>query len=99
MEAQPIVLKHERIDDIPLLFGMMRRMNIANILDKQLPRRHLQKGLSNGNLAVGWLAYVLSQADHRKSVVQEWANGLHHTSNTCHVCACSLLLANPVRAC
>ena len=86
MEAQPIVLKHERIDDIPLLFGMMRRMNIANILDKQLPRHHLQKGLSNGNLAVGWLAYVLSQADHRKSVVQEWANGLHHTLESLYAC-------------
>src|SRR5947199_9574594 len=79
MEAQPVILQYERIDDIPLLFGMMRRINIADILDKHMPRHHLQKGLSNGNLAVGWLAYILSQADHRKSVVQEWANGLPHT--------------------
>jgi len=86
METQPLVLQHERIDDIPLLFGMMRRMNIADILDKQMPRHHLQKGLSNGNLAVGWLAYMLSQADHRKSVVQEWANGLHHTLESLYAC-------------
>lgn len=87
METQPVVLKHERIDDIPLLFGMMRRMSIAEILDTQMPRHHLQKGLSNGNLAVGWLAYILSQADHRKSVVQEWANGIHHTLESLYACA------------
>jgi transposase len=87
METQPLVLQYERIDDVPLLFGMMRRMNIADILDKHLPRHHLQQGLSNGNLAVGWLAYILSQSDHRKSVVQEWANGLQHTLEALYGCS------------
>ena len=32
--------------------------------------------MSNGNLAVGWLTFILSQSDHRKSAVQDWANGL-----------------------
>jgi transposase len=86
MEAQPVVLQHERIDDIPLLFGMMRRMNIAEILDKQMPRHHLHKGLSNGDLAVGWLAYVLSEADHRKSAVEDWAKGLTHTLESLYGC-------------
>jgi len=56
MKTQPLVLQHERIDDIPLLFGMMHRMNIAKALDEHMPRHHLQQGLSNGNLAVGWIA-------------------------------------------
>jgi transposase len=80
------VLQHERIDDIPLLFGMMRRMNIAKILDEHMPRHHLQQGLSNGNLAVGWIAYILSQSDHRKSAVQDWANGLRHTLESLYGC-------------
>jgi transposase len=79
METQPVVVQLERIDDVPLLFGMMRRMKIAEILDKHLGRHHLHQGLSNGDLAVGWIAYILSQSDHRKSAVQEWANGLDHT--------------------
>jgi transposase len=79
METQPIIVKQERIDDIPLLLGMMRRMQIANIIDKHLGQHHLHQGLSNGDLAVGWLAYILSESDHRKSAVQRWANSIPHT--------------------
>jgi transposase len=74
METQPVIVKQERIDDIPLLLGMMRRMKIAEIIDKHLGRHHLHQGLSSGNLAIGWLAFLLSEADHRKSAVEEWAN-------------------------
>jgi transposase len=74
METQPLIVKQERIDDVPLLLGMMRRMKIAQTLDKHLGQHHLHQGLSNGNLAVGWLAYILSESDHRKSAVQQWAN-------------------------
>jgi transposase len=74
METQPVIVKQERIDDVPLLLGMMGRMKIAQTLDKHLGQHHLHQGLSNGNLAVGWLAYILSESDHRKSAVQQWAN-------------------------
>src|SRR5262245_17097550 len=74
METQPVVVKQERIDDVPLLLGLMRRMKIAETLDKHLGQHHLHEGLSNGSLAVGWLAYILSESDHRKSAVQQWAN-------------------------
>ena len=74
METQPVIAKQERIDDVPLLLGMMGRMKLAETLDKHLGRHHLHEGLSNGNLAVGWLAYILSESDHRKSAVQQWAN-------------------------
>jgi transposase len=74
METQPIVVKQERIDDIPLLLGMMGRMKIAEIVDRHLGEHHLHQGLSNGNLLVGWIGYILSQSDHRKSAVQDWAN-------------------------
>ncbi len=39
----------------------------------------LHQGLSNGWLITVWIAYILSQADHRKSPVQGWADRLHHT--------------------
>jgi transposase len=74
METQPVIVKQERIDDIPLLLGMMRRMKIGEIIDKHQGTHHLHQGLSNGKLALGWLAYILSESDHRKSAVQDWAN-------------------------
>jgi transposase len=76
METQPVIVQQERIDDVPLLLGFMRQMKIAEILDKHLGKHHLHQGLSNGNLAVGWIAYILSESDHRKSAVQDWANRL-----------------------
>jgi transposase len=89
METQPVIVKQERIDDIPLLFGMMRRMNISETIDKHLGKHHLHEGLSNGNLAVGWLAFLLSDADHRKSAVQEWAQGIP--------CVLASLFGTPLR--
>jgi transposase len=79
MKTQPIIAKQERIDDVPLLLGMMERMGIAKALDKHMPRHHFHKGLSSGNLAVGWIAYILSQSDHRKSAVEDWANSIPQT--------------------
>jgi transposase len=79
METQPLIVKQERIDDVPLLLGFMRRMKIGETLDKHLGEHHLHQGLSKGNLALGWIAYILSESDHRKSAVQEWAQGLEQT--------------------
>jgi hypothetical protein len=79
MGAQPIIGRQERIDDIPLLIGMMGRMNLAEVPDKHLGRHHLHQGLSNGQRAVGWIAYLLSQSDHRNYAVPDWAEGLSQT--------------------
>jgi transposase len=88
MKTQPIVGQQERIDDIPLLIGMLHQMRIAEVLDKHLGRHHLHQGLSSGNLAVGWLAYILSESDHRKSAVEDWAGQRHRTLQT--LLGCSL---------
>src|SRR4051812_15782190 len=74
METQAVIAEQERLDDVPLLLGMMRRMKLAEIIDQHLGQHHLHEGLSNGNLAVGWLSYILSESDHRKSAVEKWAN-------------------------
>jgi transposase len=72
-------LVHERVDDIPLILGLTRRLNLPEILDQGLGRHHLHQGLSPGWLAAVWITYVLSQADHRKSAVRDWARA-HHTT-------------------
>ncbi len=80
----------ERIDDVPLIIGLAQQLQMVEILDKQLGTHGLQQGLNNGQLTVGWLAYILSQADHRKSAVRDWANSLSHTLQQ--------LLGQPLRA-
>jgi transposase len=72
-------LTHERVDDVPLLLGFLAKLQLPQILDRHLPAHPLHQGLSNGWLITAWIAYILSRADHRKSPVQAWAEGLHRT--------------------
>jgi hypothetical protein len=74
--AQTPVLQHERVDDVPLIIGVANRLRLAEVLHCPLGTHGLHQGLHNGQLAVGWLAYILSQADHRKSAVRDWAHSL-----------------------
>ena len=69
-------LTHERVDDLPLLLGFLGKLRFPEILDQALPPHPLHQGLSNGWLITVWIAYILSQADHRKSHVQEWVESL-----------------------
>ena len=82
MNTEPLLLLHERVDDVPLLWGLMQRLGLAEVLQKHLGSHHLHQGLANGTLACVWLAYILSQADHRKNAVRDWAHSLRHTLET-----------------
>lgn len=66
-------LTHERIDDIPLLVGLGQALHLDTAVDTCVGTHGLQQGLSNGQLVVVWLAYILAEGDHRKSGVEEWA--------------------------
>ena len=77
--AENLRLTHELVDDVPLLIGLMQHLGLPEVLDRHLGNHGNHQGMSNGWLATIWLAYVLSQSDHRKSSVQEWADDLRHT--------------------
>lgn len=68
---------HEVIADIPLMIGFMNRLNLGSLLDKHLPSHGNHKGLSNGHLVMGWITHILTQNNHCKAPIQEWA--LNHT--------------------
>ena len=89
MKTATLSLTHERVDDIPLLLGFMQQLNFPVLLERHLGSHHLHQGLSNGTLATVWLAFLLSQANHRKISVQDWA---HHHSHTLQT-----LLGQPLR--
>ena len=82
-------LTHERVDDLPLLLGFLIQLRIPALVDRLLPPHPLHQGLSNGWLITVWIASILSQADHRKSRVQEWVGSLQHSLET--------LIGQPIR--
>ena len=77
--SEQLTVITEQVDDFPLLLGTMLRLGLPAIIDKHLVRHGLQKGLSWGWIAAIWLAHILSQSDHRKQPVQEWAQQAQKT--------------------
>jgi transposase len=67
-----LVVVNERIDDIPLLLAQMEKIQLARLLDEQFTRHGNWSGLSPGNLVQVWLAYILSEGDHRLNHVESW---------------------------
>lgn len=69
----------ERIDEIPLVVYWLLKMHVAEIIDRVLPYPHLNReGLSCGQLAVLFVAYVLSMRNHRLCAVEEWVTNHRH---------------------
>ena len=79
-------VKVERIDDVPLLLAVMKEMGLAEVLDEHLsPHGNWGRDVSSlslGQTVVTWLAYILSQGDHRLSAVQSWVENLQTTLQT-----------------
>jgi transposase len=63
----------ERIDDIPLLLGLQQKIGLDVVIDNIIPRHWLHQGLSLGQLVLGWNAFILSEGNHRKVSVRDWA--------------------------
>ncbi|MCP4400004.1 MAG: hypothetical protein GY801_22190 [bacterium] len=52
---------------------------MSQIIDQYIPVQRHQRELSWGWTAVIWLAYILSEGDHRKVAVQEYIRGMQQT--------------------
>ena len=74
-----LIIITERVDDVALLIGQMIRMEYPDILDKHIPKNGKQRELSWGWTATVWLAYILSEGDHRKVSVAEYIAGMSNT--------------------
>ena len=73
------LIANERVDDIPLLLNQMQKLNLSGLVDESFKSHGNWKGLSLGKVVVGWLAYILSQGDHRLNQVEDWIDGLKET--------------------
>ena len=74
-----LVVITERIDDVALLIAQMIRMGLPKVLDKYIPKGRSQRALSWGWTATIWLAYILTEGDHRKVSVEHYINGMRKT--------------------
>jgi transposase len=74
-----LVIITERVDDVALLIGQRVKMGLPEVLDRHIPRHGTQRGLSWGWTAVIWLAYILTEGDHRTVSVEPYLKGMHHT--------------------
>lgn len=69
MEAQI-----ERVDEIPLLYGMIKRMGIQMIIDEVIPIHGNWQGLSPGWVISIWLIHILNRQNHLMEPVQKWVS-------------------------
>ena len=68
--SEPLSITTERVDDIPLLFSQLTRLDLPRLLDSYFHQHANWQGLSIGWVTTVWLVYLLSQADHRLNHVQ-----------------------------
>ena len=76
MNEQP-QMTHLRVDDIPLLLGLLMQMKIAEIYDREVGDYKTHPGLSGGWMLTIWLAYLISQGDRTKYKVEAWVRQHH----------------------
>jgi transposase len=62
----------ERVDDLPLLFGLLQQMGIQAIMDAVIVPHGNWQGLSHGWVITIWLMHILSEQNHCMEPVQEW---------------------------
>jgi len=62
----------ERVDDLPLLFGLLQQMRLQSIIDSVIKPHGNWQGLSPGWVITIWLMHILSEQNHCMEPVQEW---------------------------
>jgi transposase len=74
-----LVIITERVDDVAFLIGQMVKMGLPEVLDRHIPRHWTQRGISWGWTAVIWLAYIVTEGDHRNVSMETYLKGMKHT--------------------
>jgi len=76
--TEALTVTIEPIDDIPVLLTSATRLGLAELVDQHFKPHGNWQGLSPGCVLTGWLAYILSEGDHRLNQAQDWAAGRLH---------------------
>ena len=68
--AEPYI---ERVDDLPVLFGLLQQMRIQVIIDNVITPHGNWQGLTPGWVITLWLMHILSEQNHCMEPVEDWA--------------------------
>lgn len=69
----------ERVDNLPVVVETLKRMGVQIIIDACYTPHGNRQGLSVGWVALVFLTYILTEADHKMVSVQDWEAKRHHT--------------------
>lgn len=64
----------ERVDDIPVIYGMLEQMGIQTIVDSIIKPHGNWIGISPGWVITLWLTHILSEKNHLMEPVQQWVH-------------------------
>lgn len=78
-----ITATHERVDDIPAIIAHLKKMRVAELLDNHFPPNGNWQGWSLGRTTVVWLAFILSEGDHRLYRAAPWVTAQQRTLSRC----------------
>lgn len=62
-----------RVDDLPLLYAVIKQLKIGETLNQYLSVHGNWTGTLPGQIIELWLCYMLSTSDHKLSTVEEWS--------------------------
>lgn len=65
-------IKSERVDRLPVVFAILVQMDVQGLIDAAYVPHGKHQGLSVGWLALIFLVYTLTEADHKLVSVQQW---------------------------
>ena len=64
----------ERVDDLPVIYGLLEQMGIQSIIDSVIKPHGNWQGLSPGWVMTIWLMHILSEQNHLMEPVQQWVS-------------------------
>jgi transposase len=62
----------ENVDQLPVVYGLLQKMNVQATIDSTIQPHGNWQGLSMGWVMMVWLMHILSQHTHQMDCVQEW---------------------------
>lgn len=62
----------ENVDQLPIIYGLLQKMNVQATIDSVIQTHGNWQGLSVGWVITVWLMHILTQHTHRMDCVQVW---------------------------
>lgn len=72
MDIKGLGSQIERVDDLPVVYGLLKQMSVQPLIDRVVSRHGNWQGLSAGWVITIWLMHILSEQNHLMEPVQKW---------------------------